>query len=126
MSKSTVRVEVPRNPEKVMELATKITTKHAADGATSPLNALSDDNWTDNGPRLTQAKDLNTQAKQLEKDVENLYKQRDLLLKPVIDTVKASRDLLLGANKKNPKKLGDWGFVVNDSPKAKKKEEPKP
>jgi len=38
--------------------------------------------------------------------VENLYKQRDLLL---------------SAYRTNPKKLGDWGFEVNDTSQKKKK-----
>lgn len=130
MARNTVRVVIPKSPDVLMALAQKIVDKHTADGAASPLNALDDANWTDNGPKLTQAQAIHTQAKQLEKDVENLYKQRDLLLAPVTDTVRASRDLLMGVNTKNPKKLGDWGFVVNDTPPKKKKdggdEEPKP
>jgi len=51
--------------------------------------------------------------------MENLFKQRDLLVASIDATVKASRDLLLGKFSKNPKKLGDWTFVVDDSPKAK-------
>jgi len=34
--------------------------------------------------------------------------------------VKASRDLLLAVYRDNPKILGEWGFVVDDSVRAKK------
>jgi len=39
-----------------------------------------------------------------------------------MNSVKASRDTLVGVYNSNPKKLGDWGFVVNDTPQAKKKD----
>src|SRR5690349_5642326 len=119
MAKAT-RVFIPRNPSELLSLAESIYSKHQADGANSPLNALEDDNWTENGARIAQAKALDAQAKQMQKDLENLFKQRDLLLAPIDATVKASRDLLLSKFSRNPKKLGDWSFDVTDSPKAKK------
>jgi len=117
------RVVIPTNPEKTLSLAEKVLAKHTLDGATSPLNVLKDFNWTDNGPKVMQAQLLNTQAKDLEKQVEKLYQDRDALLKPVTDTLRASSKMLMGIYKSSPKTLGDWGFEVNDTPQAKK---PKP
>ena len=120
------RVVIPENPEKALRLAEKVMAKHTADGAASPLNTLNDHTWAANGPKVAQALALEAQAKQLEKDVENLYKQRNALIAPVKETLRSSRDLLLAAYKTNPKKLGEWGFEVNDTPQPKKKEDPKP
>lgn len=120
MAKAKVRVIIPKNPEDLLKLAGKINLKHVADGAASPLNQLEDFNWTDHGSKIAPAQTFNDDAKQMEKDLEKKYDQRDLLVSPIDQTVKASRDLLLGKFKLNPKKLGDWGFVVDDSPKAKK------
>lgn len=120
MAKKNVRITIPTNPTELLNLAKSIYTKHTDDGADSPLNQLEDDNWADNGPKIADALDLDAQTKQLEKALENLYAQRNLLLDPVKKTVLASRDLLSGKFSKNPKKLGDWGFVVDDSPKASK------
>lgn len=120
MAKVNVRVLIPRNPTELLKLAEKIYTKHTTDGATSALNALGDKNWTDNGGKIASALSINDQAKQMEKDLEELYRQRDLLVAPILSTVKASRTLLLGKYSENYKKLGDWGFVVDDTPKAKK------
>ena len=117
------RVIIPTNPEKVLSLAEKVLEKHTSDGAASPLNVLKDFNWTDNGPKVTEAGLLNTEAKKLEKQVEKLYQDRDALLKPVTDTLRASSKMLMGIYKSSPKTLGDWGFEVNDTPQAKK---PKP
>lgn len=125
MANNAFRVVIPTHPEQKLALAELVLAKHTTDGAASPLNAMSDHNWTANGPKVAQARTLQTDITQMEKDLENLYKQRDLLLAPVMESVKASRDLLYGANRTNPKKLGDWGYVVNDTPQ-KKKEEPRP
>ena len=38
--------------------------------------------------------------------------------------VTSARDILLGLNKGNEKKLGDWGFVVDDSPAPAKAKKP--
>src|SRR5437762_13324468 len=119
MGKPTARVLIPRNPSDLLSLAESIYTEHQADGANSPLNALEDNNWTDNGAKIAQAKALDAQAKQMQKDLENLFKQRDLLLAGIDATVRSSRDLLLSKYSNNPKKLGDWSFIVSDSPKAK-------
>ena len=121
MAKSTIRVKIPGNANDQIALAEKIYAKHQDDGADSPLNLLEDDNWTDNGPKIEQAKALQLQAKQMEKDLEKLYQLRDQLLSPLLATIKASRDALLAKYSKTPKKLGDWAFQVDDSPKAKTK-----
>ena len=101
-----------------LTLAAGICQKHTNDGASSSVNGLQDNNWTDNGAKIQQAQDPQTQIEQLEKTLESLYGQRDLLIAPILETVKSSRDLLLGIYAKNPKKLGDWSFAVDDSPKA--------
>ena len=120
MAKPTVRVIIPRNPDGLLSLADLVYKKHQADGAKSPLQTLSDYNWNDNGPKIAEAQVLDAQAKQMEKDLEELYRLRDILLKPIDLTVKSSRDNLMGIYKNNYKKLGDWGYVVDDTPKAKK------
>ena len=121
MAKINVRVDIPTNPQEKLNLAKLVNDKHVLDGAASPLKALVDFNWTDNGPKIAQAMAIQLLANQMSKDLEELNKQRDILLSPIDSTVKASRDTLLGIYKTNYKKLGSWGFVVNDTPKAKKK-----
>lgn len=116
------RVVIPSNAEKALALAGKVLKKHTDDGASSPLNVLKDHNWTDNGPKVAEAESLNTKAKELEKQVEKLYQDRDALLKPIKDTLRSSSRTLMGIYKSSPKTLGDWGFEVNDTPQ---KKEPK-
>ena len=44
----------------------------------------------------------------------------------VTQALRDARDLLLVANRENQKALGDFGFVVDDSPQAKAKPNPRP
>ena len=120
------RIVISKSPEKLLALAKKILKKHEDDGAASPLKTLLDANWTDNGPKVAEADDLNAQAKELEKKVEKLYQDRDALLTSVELTVRASANLLNGIYKNSPKNLGEWGFEVNDTPAKKKTDTPKP
>ena len=115
----TVRVDIPRtNPTERLRLAAAILAKHTALAAASPLKDL---NWTAVGPTVATATGFDTTAKQLEKDLEKAYGDRDALLPAIDKEIARSRDLLLALYRDNPRKLGDFGFVVNDTPKPAKK-----
>jgi hypothetical protein len=45
-----------------------------------------------------------------------------LLLGEITESIKASRDLLLGVYRDIPKTLGEYGFEVDDSARAAKKQ----
>jgi hypothetical protein len=66
---------------------------------------------------------LHQQAEDYKRQAEEAYRKRDLLLAEIAESVKASRDLLLGVYRDNPKILGEWGFEVNDSVRATKKKQ---
>lgn len=119
MAKHNIRVKIPRNAEHLLQLANTVYAKHMADAEKSPLNLLNDYNWQDNSLRMIQAQALQQQIRQTEKELDNLYRKRDTLLAPVNLTLKCSRDLLLGMYKANYKKLTEWGFEVDDTPKQK-------
>lgn len=113
-----MRVQIPRDPVLRLKLAANVYKKHSDDAAASPLDELQDHNWNDNGPKIEEAQKLQTEIEQLEKSLEVLYGQHDLLILPILETVKSSRDLLMGVYAANPKKSGEWGFTVGDSAKA--------
>lgn len=123
MANPTYRVNIPRNAEEVLDLAADIYQKHTDLATTSPLNAMQTHTWTENGPQVATCLDLHKQAEELSRKAEEAYRQRDLLLGNITESVKASRDLLLGIYRETPKALGDWGFDVDDSPRAKKSAE---
>ena len=114
---TNIRVDIPRNPGERLKLAAAILAKHTTLAAASPLKDL---NWTATGPTVATATAYDTTAKQLEKDMEKAYGDRDALLPAIDKEIARTRDLLLALYRDNPHKLGDFGFVVNDSPKAAK------
>jgi len=112
------RVDIPRNPVERLKLAAAILAKHTALGAASPLKDLG---WTAIGPSVATATGFDNTAKQLEKDVEKAYGGRDALQPAIDKEINRSRDLLLALYADNPRLLGDYGFVVDDSPRPAKK-----
>ena len=118
MANPKIRVNIPTNPAQELELAVRINAKHITDGAASPLNALQNHKWDDNASKITDAQTLHQQAEDLQRQANLAYRKRDLLLTEINESIKSSRDLLLGIYHDNPKELSQWGFDVSDSPKA--------
>lgn len=114
------RVVIPTKPAQALDLAKKVYAKHTAMAATSPLNVLQMHTWAVNGPQVANALTLHAQAEDLARQAEEAYRKRDILLAEIDHSLKASRDLLLGVYRDNPKILGEWGFEVNDAVRAKK------
>ncbi len=117
---TTGRIVMSRTPKDVLDLAELIFKKHTTDGAASELKNLVDFDWNTTGPTIVTAQDFDKQAADFKGKMEEAYRQRDKLLKPIDDINKASAAYLKGKYRTNPKKLADWGFSVDDTPKAKK------
>ena len=111
-----VRVSIPANVQEAIELAGMVRAKHQADGESSPLRALQDHNWTEVSAKLDACNQLHLKAKELRRQMELAYRERDALFNPISEVLRASRDVLMGVYRTQPKKLGDWGFKVSDSP----------
>jgi len=122
MANSTYRVNIPKNSEELLDLAAKVYQKHLDLGETSPLNAMVSHKWADNGPNVAPCLQLHKKAEELKRQAEEAYRQRDLLIGEITESVKASRDLLLGVYRETPKSLGEYGFEVDDSVRAAKKQ----
>lgn len=110
------RVGIPINVQESLKLADIIKKKHLADGEQSPLNSLLDHSWAVAGPQLETCLQHHLRAEELRRQMELAYRERDALLKPISETVRASRDLLMGVYRSTPKRLGEWGFNVSDRP----------
>ena len=119
-TRTSGRIVIPRNPADLLALAKKIYEKHQADGAASPLNAMQDYSWATDGPKVAPCTQNHTQAEFHTKKAEEFYRDRDIDYPTIKAIVQNSASVLKGIYAKNPKKLGDYGFVVNDSPAAKK------
>ncbi len=122
MPKHTIgRIVYPVNVPRLIALASQVYEKHTEDGAASLLNALTDKKWEDVGPDIAAAKALHDEAVALRMQSEAKYAERDKLLKPVQEILRASASYLKALHRGNAKALGDWGFTVDDTPQKKRK-----
>lgn len=123
MANSNYRVVIPTNAEELLDLARLVYAKHVEMAAALPLNIMVSHKWADNGPKVDPCLQLHYKAEELQRQAEEAYKERNLILSELNESVKASRDLLLGVYRETPKTLGEFGFEVNDSVKAPKKKQ---
>jgi hypothetical protein len=121
MANNTVRISIPTSAADKLSLAGKIYQKHLADGDASPLKVITSHAWENNGPRIATGLEYHKQAEALRSQSDLNYRKRDLEVAELDESIKASRDLLLGIYRDNPKELLQWGFSVSDTPKAAKK-----
>lgn len=121
MAKTTKgRIAIPTNIVENLQLASKVYEKHQKDGASSILNNLDDMDWNTTGANVDLCLQKHLEAEELKRKMEEAYRTRDLYLPQINELLRASKGLLKGVFSKNPKKLGEWGFSVDDSPKVKK------
>jgi hypothetical protein len=123
MATTKGRVLISRNPEKLLKLAEKVYNKHVTDGAVSELNNMDSSvyDWAKVGPAIPVCLGFHHDAEALKGKMEEAYRKRDALLKSIDEHVKGSRTYLKGKYSRQPKKLGSWGFEVDDTAKAPKK-----
>jgi hypothetical protein len=110
---NNVRIVIPINISDKLDLAKKVNEKTEALGASSPLASL---DWATQGPNIAIALEVHNEAEDLRRKMEKLYEQRDTLLYPIDDLLKQSRDLLKAVYRKEPFKIGDFGYNVNSTP----------
>jgi hypothetical protein len=123
MPNSKPRVDIPSNPADRLALSARVYAKHIADGPRSPLNALQNEKWDENGPQIVTAKTHHDDAEDLQRKANLEYRKRDLITDKIDISLKSSRDLLLSIFHDNPKELSNWGFDVSDTPRAAAKKE---
>lgn len=117
------RIIIPKNPTELLQLANKIYQKHQADKEASPLNVQQDFSWNEEGPKVAPCLKNHEDAEEAAKLAERLYRARDRDLIAIRAIVQNSSQVLKNVYAKNPKVLGDYGFVIDDS-KPVKKEKP--
>lgn len=124
MANTKGRIEISANLVKMLDLAAKVYGKHVADGAASPLNTMTDYDWAKTGPTIANALAKHYEAEELKGKMETAYRERDLLIPAIEDILKSSRNLLKVLNSKNPKRIAEWGFNIDDTTKASKTTKP--
>jgi hypothetical protein len=111
----------PPEFEELVKLFRAMKAKHDSFGpGGSPLTAFLDQNEIEiasDDTKVNAAETKHDEAKQGEKDAEDLREDRDNLFDPVMANVLLMGQFLKGLFVKNPKELGHWGYVVDDSPR---------
>src|ERR1700755_3555007 len=105
MPKNNARVNIPSNMTDQIILLGKVSAKHTALGASSPLGNLK---WSDISPALADAKQHDDAAADFSNQAEREYRARDAAMPKVTQALRDARDTLLVANRENPKALGDF------------------
>lgn len=123
MLKAPLWIPVPKSVDELLQLGNLIYTQHKKDEQTSPLATLKDYDWSVEGSNQVLATQKHQLAEDLVRQAEKTYRERVKLMGDIKDIITVSRDLLKGAYKKIPKKLGDWGVAVHDIPKLKKNDD---
>jgi len=124
MANTKGRITISTNTVEMLNQATKVYAKHLADGAASPLNALNDNDWAKTGPTVAIALAKHNEAEEFKGKMEAAYRERDLLTPSIAEILQSSRNLLKSINSKNPKRIAEWGFQIDDTAKAPKTTKP--
>ena len=112
-------VAIKRNPEELIKLGGSIYAKHQLDGVASPLKSLVDNNWDVTGPKIATCLKNHNTAEELKRQMEIAYQERDKVLAEVEAIVRNSAALLKSIYRNSPKKLGDWGYDINETASVK-------
>lgn len=124
--KKTVRVEIPRNADKMIALAKEVLKSHKDLGDKSPLQGI---DMKDLEVKMKEAELLYADGRKKKREGEALYEGRDRFLGKdkgqgsttpgtVLYYLTSVRDILLGLNRGREHKLGLMGYEVHTSPKA--------
>ena len=113
-------VAIKRNPGQLLQIGGTIYSKHQADGATSPLKSLVDNNWDVTGPKIAPCLQNHLKAEELKRQMELAYQERDKVLAELEEIVRSSAALLKSIYRNTPRKLGEWGFDVSETVATKK------
>ncbi len=106
------KVVLPKNIEDLLILAQKIYQKHLVDGSNSPLFAMFDASWTENGILINHTINLFNQSTALKEESLQAYIKRDNLVIELEFAIRKTRDYLVGRYRTTPKILTDWSFKV--------------
>ena len=68
------RIEIPKNIEENLQLASKVYEKHQKDGASSILNNIDDMDWNAMGPNIALCLQKHLEAEDLKRKTEEAYR----------------------------------------------------
>ena len=122
MPKVHTRIDIPNSADRLIKLAQSIAAEDVRLGRqVSPLCHLGWDVAVQEGGLLAETVRLHADAERYARLAEEAYQARKKSLKELEKLVRRSRDVLKGVHGEKLKKLVNYGFQVDDSPRPKKK-----
>lgn len=118
--KTTYRIVIPTDTEEYKELIENIDKENDALGNNSHLHHETQE-IKEGVTDMTEAVKLDAEAAKLTKKAEELTLQRNILKKRTLANEKGWRTTLEGKMIKNIQGMGDYGYVIDRSPKGGKK-----
>lgn len=112
-----IKVIIPGNAKEKLDLASKVDAKNTEMGVDSPLKSLT---WDVQGPKIAVALSYHEKGEAFLRQAEEMFEQRDIVIGPIDDLLRQSRDQLKVTYRNEPRKIGEFGYVVNDTPAKKK------
>ena len=107
------RIVIPNNFLQREKLMRDIYEKHLAEGVNSPLANFDVAGFA---LKMKEARVFHDDAEEKSKQAEDAYEKRDIRVTPSLREVRKWAQFLKQIYKTNPHELGNWGFVVDDSP----------
>lgn len=104
------RIKLPKDPAAIANLAEDIFYKHNSEGAASVLGSI---DWDDINTKKDIVAAKHAEAKELERQMEQAYEERNAAMKPTLEAIRKSRDILKGVHRGELRKLGEWGFTID-------------
>ena len=125
MAKTTKgRVGLAKSPEDILKQTSTVYAKHLADADKSVLSTMEDFDWGTSGPKIATAQQHHDDAVRYKGLMEEAYRERDLYIPELDELNRATASFLKSVNRKNPKRIVDWGYPVDDTPPTPKKPKP--
>ncbi len=123
MAATRARIPIPNKTDVfgTLTLAAKLYEKHQTDGADSVIRGELKTDLEAVGPDIALGLKYHAQAEAMKKKLEDLYELRDNIADRARPVVQRSSKSLQGEyGTKNLRRMGDHGFIVDDTPKAPK------
>ncbi|WP_421919597.1 hypothetical protein [Marinifilum sp.] len=111
------RIKIKSNASSLADLFAKIKQKHESDGETSLLNSVID--FTALEGRVNNMIDYQNKADAANRLKEEMNEQKSKLAKEISHDIAQIRDLLKVHYPNDIKKLGAWGFIIDEVSKKK-------
>ena len=104
-------IRIPSNTVLFCDLLENLLNAHKSKEAESPLSGL---DWADTEAQLSALRAKHAEMEEARRTAERLREERDQIKRVLKELVRHARDILKGIHRGELRKLGEYGFTVDD------------